>query len=48
MIFVVDYYEDEKRPNEFVCVEVNVPGLRKKLFKREAANAEIDFDKRDK
>ena len=43
ILILVTYDEDPKRRNEYVYIAVDIPGLRRTLFKREASNATIVF-----
>ena len=43
-LFAVEYFDDKKDPDNYVCIVVEIDGLKKKTFKQDAANAKINFE----
>ena len=43
-VFTVDYADDEKDPDHYVKVCVDIPGLKKKFAKNVAKNADVKLD----
>jgi len=41
---VGESHDDPKRPDKYVYVEVDVPGLKKHVWSKSASNADIEFD----
>ena len=42
-IFVVEYADDKKDPDNYVRISVDIPGLKKKSFSDAASNADISL-----
>ena len=41
--FTVEYFDAKNNPDNYVCVNVDIKGLKKKFMKSVAANAQIEF-----
>ena len=44
----MDYFDDKEDPKNYVRIVVYTPGLKKKKFREEPANANIHLDTQEK
>jgi len=47
-LFVVEYYDDKKDPENYVYIGVDVKGLRTTLLGSKADNADVTFERTDR
>ena len=40
----VEYRDDKRDPNNYVCINVDIPKLKKKVFGSGAANGDVMLD----